>query len=114
SAEADDSLTLAQRIKQAVREATGVSCSIALSPNKLLSKIGSDLDKPDGITLLGADDIERRIWPLPVRKINGIGPKAAEKLASLEIHTIAELAQTDAGLLQQHFGRSYAAWLHDA
>jgi DNA polymerase-4 len=44
----DDSPTLARRIKQAVKDATGLTCSIAISPNKLLSKIGSDLDKPDG------------------------------------------------------------------
>ena len=114
SAETDDSLTLAQRIKQAVLEATGLSCSIGISPNKLLSKICSDLDKPDGITLLGAEDVPTRIWPLSARKINGIGPKAAEKLAALNIHTIADLAHADAGLLQTHFGRSYATWLHTA
>lgn len=114
SSETQDSLTLAQRIKQAVRQATGLSCSIAISPNKLLSKIGSDLNKPDGITLLNTTDIPTRIWPLPVRKINGIGPKAAEKLATLNILAIADLAHADAGLLQQHFGRSYAAWLHAA
>ncbi len=108
----DDSLTLAQRIKQAVKDATGLSCSIAISPNKLLSKIGSDLDKPDGLTLLDESDIPQRIWPLPVRKINGIGPKAGEKLATLGIATIAELAGADPALLQEHFGRSYAEWLH--
>jgi DNA polymerase IV len=110
----DDTLGLAKRIKRAVREATGLSCSIGVSPNKLLSKICSDLDKPDGLTILGRDDIAHRIWPLSVRKINGIGPKAAEKLASLGIATVAELAQADTTLLQQHFGRSFAAWLHAA
>ena len=107
-AEADD---VARRIKQAVREATGLSCSIGLAPNKLLAKICSDLDKPDGLTILTEADIPTRIWPLPVRKINGIGPKAAQKLAALDIHTIAELAACDAGVLQVNFGRSYSAWL---
>ncbi len=105
---------LARRIKQAVREATGLTCSIGITPNKLLSKICSDLDKPDGITLLDMEDIPARIWPLPVRKINGIGPKATEKLAGLGIATIAQLAAAEPGYLQQHFGRSYGAWLHDA
>lgn len=109
---AEDSATLARRIKQAVRDATGLGCSIGISPNKLLSKIGSDLEKPDGLTLLGAEDIEIRIWPLPARKINGIGPRAAEKLAGLGIATIADLAAADPARLQEHFGRSYAAWLH--
>jgi len=107
-------LALAQRIKQAVKDATGLSCSIGISPNKLLSKICSDLEKPDGLTLLDESDIPLRIWPLPVRKINGIGPKASEKLAALGIVTIAELARAEPELLQSHFGRSYAGWLHEA
>jgi DNA polymerase-4 len=109
-----ETLDLARRIKQAVKDATGLSCSIGISPNKLLSKICSDLQKPDGITILGADEIPARIWPLPVRKINGIGPKATEKLAGLGITTIAELAAAEPEFLQLQFGRSYGAWLHDA
>ena len=109
-----DTLTLARRIKQAVKDATGLSCSIGVSPNKLLSKICSDLEKPDGLTLLDESDIPRRIWPLPVRKINGIGPKAGEKLAVLGIATIGDLAQAEPALLQQHFGCNYAEWLHQA
>lgn len=111
---AEDTPGLARRIKQAVHEATGLSCSIGVSPNKLLSKICSDLDKPDGLTILGRDDIPARIWPLSVRKINGIGPKAAERLAALGIGTVAQLAQADTSLLEGHFGRSFAAWLHAA
>lgn len=110
----DDSRSLGERIKRAVREATGLSCSIGISPNKLLSKICSDLDKPDGLTLLGPGDLEHRIWPLPARKINGIGPRAGDKLAALGIATIAELAAAEPSILQEHFGRSYAEWLLDA
>jgi DNA polymerase-4 len=106
-----DTRELATRIKQAVHEATGLTCSIGVTPNKLLSKICSDLEKPNGLTVLGFEDIPARIWPLGVRKINGIGPKATEKLASLGIETIGQLAHTDAGLLQDYFGAHYAAWL---
>lgn len=109
----DDARVLAQRIKQAIHEATGLTCSIGIAPNKLLAKICSDLDKPDGITLLEPTDIPSRIWPLPVYKVNGIGPKATKKLAALNIQTIADLAQAEPGLLQAHFGRSYAVWLHN-
>ncbi len=108
------SLPLAQRIKQTVKEATGLTCSIGITPNKLLSKICSDLQKPDGITLLGMGDLPTRIWPLSVKKVNGIGPKATEKLASLGIVTIGELADTAPEALQANFGHAYAAWLHDA
>ena len=108
-----ETLALAQRIKQAVRETTGLSCSIGVTPNKLLSKICSDLEKPDGLTILSLADIQSRIWPLPVKKINGIGPKAAAKLAALGIATIAELAQTDIVFPQTHFSRTYAGWLHN-
>ena len=111
---ADDTLILARRIKQAVRDSTGLSCSIGISPNKLLAKICSDLEKPDGLTILAHTDIPQRIWPLPVRKINGIGPKANEKLALLNITTIGELSQADPRLLQNHFGNNYGCWLHDA
>lgn len=105
---------LAARIKAAVREATGLSCSIAVTPNKLLSKIGSDLDKPDGLTVLTLDDLASRIWPLPAAKINGIGPKASARLSELGIHTIGELAVTPVATLCDTFGRTYGQWLHDA
>lgn len=108
-----DSLALAGKIKHAVFEATGLSCSIGIAPNKLLAKICSDLDKPGGITIIGMKDIADKIWPLPVQKINGIGPKATQKLASLGITTIAELAQIGSDFLQTHFSRSYAVWLHE-
>ncbi|WP_189611692.1 DNA polymerase IV [Pigmentiphaga litoralis] len=114
SEEPDETLPLASRLKDAVKEATGLSCSIGVAPNKLLAKICSDLEKPNGLTILGHDDIPVRIGPLPVRKINGIGPKSNEKLASLGIRTVTELAHADLGFLQEHFGRSYSAWLHEA
>ena len=104
---------VAKALKDAVREATGLSCSVAVAPNKLLAKIASDLDKPDGLTLLRPSDVATRIWPLPPRKINGIGPKASAKLESLGIHSIGELAHAELAWLIDHFGRHYGAWLHD-
>ena len=86
---------IAQSIKSAVHAATGLSSSIGVAPNKLLAKIASELDKPDGLTIVGAADIPLRIWPLPARRINGIGPKAAAKLDAMGIHTIGELAHAD-------------------
>ena len=111
SAWSDTVEEVARRIKAAVHAATSLTCSIGVAPNKMLAKISSELDKPDGLTILARDDIERRIWPLPARKINGIGPKAAEKLAALGIDTVADLARAAPDLLRAHFGRSYSEWL---
>lgn len=114
SALPDDSMAIARRMKEAVRTATGLTCSVGITPNKLLSKISSDLHKPDGITILTMDDIPTKIWPLPASKINGIGPKASARLATLGIHTIGELALAAPEALQKHFGLSYARWLLNA
>ncbi len=105
---------VAKAIKEAVHAATGLTCSIGVAPNKLLAKIASELDKPDGITLLRPDDVATRIWPLPARKINGIGPKSSAKLETLGIRTIGELAAADLQFLIDHFGQHYGAWLSDA
>lgn len=105
---------VASLIKARVKLATGLSCSIGIAPNKLLAKICSDLEKPDGVTILEMRDIPARIWPLQVRKINGVGPKAAARLGALGIRTIGELAAADRDWLARHFGRSYGTWLHDA
>ncbi|WP_067066585.1 DNA polymerase IV [Roseateles chitosanitabidus] len=105
---------VAREIKNSVQRATGLTCSIGVTPNKLLSKIASELDKPDGLTLITMADLPTRIWPLPVRRINGIGPKAGAKLETLDIHTIGELAAAPPELLAQHFGPGYSLWLHQA
>jgi DNA polymerase IV len=109
-----ESRELAHRLKDAVRQSTGLSCSIGITPNKLLSKIASELEKPDGLTVLGPEDIPTRIWPLPCSAINGIGPKATAKLEQFQIQTIGALAKADPVFLVEHFGRSYGAWLHQA
>jgi DNA polymerase-4 len=105
---------VARELKQAVRDATGLACSIGLAPNKLLAKIASELDKPDGLAVVTMHDLPARIWPLPVRKIHGVGPKSAAKLARLGIATIGELAAAEADWLIEHFGASYGTWLADA
>ncbi len=112
SEHAEDSHALASRIQKAVFDATGLTCSIGVSPNKLLSKIGSDLKKPNGITILRPEDVPTRIWPLAVKKINGIGPKATERLGKLGIQTIGELADTPLERLVTHFGHSTGHWMH--
>ena len=109
-----ESWDLARRLKAAVRQTTGLTCSIGITPNKLLSKLASELQKPDGVTILGFEDIPIRIWPLPCSAVNGIGPKASAKLEGFHIRTIGDLAKADPAWLLEHFGRSYGAWLHEA
>jgi DNA polymerase IV len=104
----------AEALKRAVRESTGLTCSVAVAPNKLLAKIGSDLDKPDGLTLIAPSDLATRIWPLPARRINGIGPKAGARLEALGISTIGELAAADPQWLVEQFGPSTGRWMHEA
>ena len=107
-------LDLAADLQRRVFEATGLGCSIGVAPNKLVAKICSDLEKPRGLTIVGAGDVARRIWPLPARKVPGIGPKADEKLGTLGVRTIGELAACDAGWLREQFGTRYGGWLHRA
>lgn len=109
-----DAPQVACRIKEAVNRATGLSCSIGVAPNKLLAKLCSDLEKPDGLTIISEADVATRIWPLPAGKVNGIGPKAVEKLKQLGINTIGELAAADVRMLRAAFGETYAAWLCNA
>ena len=111
---ADGGRAVGLAMKAAVHVATGLTCSVGISPNKLLSKICSDLDKPDGLTLLAPDGLEARIWPLAAKKVNGIGPKAAAKLTGFGLHTIGDIAKADPAWLVEHFGKSYGAWLHEA
>jgi DNA polymerase IV len=104
---------LARLIQKSILEKTGLTCSVGVAPNKLLAKMASEFNKPNGISIVHADDLPSKIWPLNVRKINGIGPKAGEKLARLHIHTIGELAAQDPAWLVDNFGKATGAWMHE-
>ncbi len=105
---------LARLIQKSIFDATGLTCSVGVAPNKLLAKMASEFNKPNGISVVYEGDLAHLIWPLPCRKVNGIGPKAEAKLAAHDIHTIGDLAQRERPWLMAHFGKSYGAWLHDA
>ena len=105
---------VAQEIRNTVQRATGLTCSVGVTPNKLLSKIASELDKPDGLSVVTQAEVATRIWPLPVRRITRIGPKAGAKLSDLGLRTIGQLAAAERAVLTEHFGRSYGRWLHEA
>ena len=104
----------AKDIKRRIKEETDLNCSIGIAPNKLLAKIASDLEKPDGLTIITEEDIERRIWPLSVRKLWGVGPKTEAYLKEMGIKTIGELASLPLERLVEEFGQSYGNYLYEA
>ena len=105
---------LARLIQKTIFEQTGLTCSVGVAPNKLLAKMASEFNKPNGISIVHEDELEAKIWPLVCRKINGIGPKADEKLRSLGIETIAQMAAQELQWLIDHFGQKTGAWMYDA
>ncbi|SFM85793.1 DNA polymerase-4 [Variovorax sp. OV329] len=104
---------LARLIQKSIFEATGLTCSIGVAPNKLIAKMASEFQKPNGISVVYEDDLQTRIWPLPCRKVNGIGPKADEKLKRLGIETMGQLAACERDWLIANFGKSSGAWMHE-
>ena len=106
--------SLARLIQKTILDATGLTCSIGVAPNKLIAKMASEFNKPKGISVVFEDDLQSKIWPLACRKINGIGPKSDAKLQSLGIETIGQLAAKELPWLVEHFGKKTGAWMFDA
>jgi DNA polymerase-4 len=105
---------IAREIKRRIKEAIDLTCSVGIAPNKLLAKIASDLEKPDGLTIITEKDIETRIWPLPARKLWGVGPKTEAYLKEMGVKTIGELAALPLERLIEEFGQSYGSYLYEA
>lgn len=103
-----DAVAAGRAIKAAVREELGLTASVGVSVNKFLAKMASDLEKPDGFTVLMPRDVARLIHPLPVRKLWGIGPRSEIQLKSLGILTIGDILKVDLAVLERRFGRRAA------
>jgi DNA polymerase-4 len=101
---------LARQIKREVHERTGLIASAGVGPCKLVAKIASDLDKPDGLLVVAPDQVLDFLAPLPVTRIWGVGPATAERLLALGVKTIQDVRRLDAKLLEQLFGK-YGAQL---
>ena len=95
---------VASMIKTQVRSELQLTASVGVAPNKFLAKLASDLNKPDGLTIIRADEIEQTLAPLPITRIWGIGPKTAAKLEGFAIRTIADLKKYPVEFLQKRFG----------
>ncbi|MEO1575114.1 MAG: DNA polymerase IV, partial [Pseudomonadota bacterium] len=96
---------LARTIKDRVREQTALTVSVGGGPNKLVAKIASDLQKPDGLCLVAERDVQRTLDPLEATVIPGVGPKTAIRLTKAGIRTIRELRTASVARLRPVFGR---------
>ncbi|HVP78140.1 MAG TPA: DNA polymerase IV [Thermodesulfobacteriota bacterium] len=105
---------IAKEIKKRIHNETGLTCSIGIAPNKLLAKMASDMQKPDGLTRITERDIPTRIWPLSVRKLWGVGPKTEAYLGEKGVRTIRDLASRSLDQLTEEFGQSYGSYLYEA
>jgi DNA polymerase IV len=88
-------LEIAEIIQKRLKEQLDLPCSIGIAPNKFLAKTASDMKKPMGITVLRKRDIPNVLWPLPTFEMHGVGKKTAEKLQTIGIHTVGELAKAN-------------------
>jgi DNA polymerase IV (DinB-like DNA polymerase) len=95
---------LAGQIKQEIKEKEGLTCSIGVGPNKLVAKIASDFQKPDGLTVVREEEVEVFLAPLSVRKLLWVGRKTEAKLKALGVNTIGDLARYDSSALTSMFG----------
>jgi DNA polymerase-4 len=93
-----------RRLKELIKAATGLTCSVGLAPNKLLAKIASDLRKPDGLVVVAPESAAEFIAPLPVRKLPGVGPRSAQRLAEVGVSRVADLRRFSPEELTRLFG----------
>jgi DNA polymerase-4 len=105
--------TRARQLKRRVREATGLTCSVGLAPNKLLAKIASDLEKPDGLCALEPHEVIAAVGDRPATLIPGVGPRTAERLRRLGVRTVADLANADPVQLERALGPRLGRELQD-
>ena len=96
---------MAQKIKKGIKEKEGLTASIGIGPNKLISKIASDMQKPDGLTVVRDKEAESFLAPLAIRVIPGIGPKTEGKLKAEGINTIEDLLEIPQAKMQEKFGK---------
>jgi len=105
---------LAQQIKNSIRDKIKLSCSIGISPNKLISKIASDFKKPDGLTIISPDKIDVFLEPLKISVIPGIGKKTEKRFSEIDIEIIHELKKLDIFTLNKEFGRKSGTYMYNA
>jgi len=96
---------IGRHIKQGIREATSLACSIGIAPNKFLAKIASDLDKPDGLKVIHPEEVQEFIEKLPIEKVPGVGGKSALSLHKMGIQTLGDVKRVPESLLKRKTGK---------
>lgn len=102
----DTGAALAHTLRKRVKEELGITVSVGVSDNKIFAKLGSDLKKPDAVTVIPPDGFREKIWPLPASSLLYVGPRTAKKLRDLCIHTIGDLAQAPTDVLKHRLGKN--------
>jgi len=104
---------IARILKDRIRAEERLTASVGVAPNKFLAKLASDLEKPDGLCVFPLEDVPRRLWPLPVERLWGVGPKSAEVLHRGGLRSIGDVARLTEPALSAVVGAGLAAHLHD-
>lgn len=114
SAKYETARHIAQQIKNSIRSELGLTCSIGISSNKLVAKIASNYQKPDGLTLVEPKNIKGFLVPMNIRAIPGLGKKAESRLKSMGIKTCEDLQRSNVFSMIEIFGRKTGAYIHNA
>ena len=96
---------IGREIKRLIKTELNLTASVGLAYNKFLAKLASDMDKPDGFYQIGPEELESKVWPLPVRRMMGVGGKTAQLLEGMGVRTIGQLAKMNMGLLEHILGK---------
>ena len=104
----EDGRRIAAAIKQEIRDRERLTGSAGVAPNKFLAKVASDLEKPDGLVVFPLEEVASRLWPLPVERLWGVGPKTAERLREQGLAKIADLVHAPGGRLARLLGEAGA------
>jgi DNA polymerase IV (archaeal DinB-like DNA polymerase) len=110
----DQASLMAARIKRLILKRERLTCSIGIAPNKVVAKLASDFNKPDGLTVVRPDHVLQFMENMPIEKLYGIGPKSAKILNDIKVITIGDLSRKDLNLLTNVFNRRFSVYLHNA
>ena len=105
-----DGVSIATTIRQRVRDEIHLTCSVGVAPNKFVAKLASDLDKPDGLTVIAPDKLIARLAPLPIERMWGVGPVAAETFKRFGFRTFGDVQRASEDALEAVFGEHGARW----